>query len=323
MATNNSNFWFHKYPYTDFHELDLSWCLDTISDMKDAVDALAERVSACEGDIASLRTRMSTAEGKISTLEGKVATAEADIVDLKSRTSALENADIMDAVMLSDVVSVTPDTDSVRIEFAKDAYTDGAKSAGTDVADVPQATTSLAGVMIPSDKQKLNAFSVDGAGNAVFSGRVSGDDPTGGADFCTKDYVDSLAISGSASVTVSQSAVSVNALTHGTVEATLNRIVRYGKMRELQLSFRIITDRDYSQDANVLILDLADAGDVPAIGGLLCVGKVQTNAGSNYVGACSMTRGVDARITLTNNTGAVLPSGSDVVFHATACYIAN
>ena len=49
------NFFGHKYPYTDFHELNLDWFLEEFITLKDELTALKERVDECEGDIEQIK----------------------------------------------------------------------------------------------------------------------------------------------------------------------------------------------------------------------------------------------------------------------------
>lgn len=234
----NNNYWWHRYGYTDFHELDLTWLLTQVQELLSTVETLEVRVEQCETAIEELDSRLDTAEDKIMVLEGEMDTAQDDITGLKNRVTSIEGAEIMDATMLKEVASVVPSNANVSISFAKDAYTDGVKTTTTDTATIPSATTTNAGVMLPAEKNKLNAFSVDGSGNATFTGTVAGDAPVLGGDFATKQYVDSLAISGSATVTSSALTPTSD---HGTVlfNANANKIFRYGAIRMVTLSFNI------------------------------------------------------------------------------------
>lgn len=197
----NNNYWWHRYGYTDFHELDLTWILTQVQELLSTVETVEVRVEQCETAIEELDSRLDTAEDKIMVLESDMDTAQDDITGLKNRVTSIEGAEIMDATMLKEVASVVPSNANVGISFTKDTYVNGVKSTTTDSATIPSATNTNAGVMLPAEKNKLNAFSVDGSGNATFTGTVSGDDPTSAGNYATKSYVDSLAISGSAEVT--------------------------------------------------------------------------------------------------------------------------
>ena len=230
MASNN--FWFHKYPFTDFHELDLSFLLDTLSSIDTKVIELNARVDAVESTVASLADRMDTAEDKIETLEGQMSTAIDSISDHETRISSIEDSDIMDAVMLRNVGAVDADAQKVRINYVKDTYNNGEKTTGSDYADIPHATSESAGVIVPAEKEKLESFSVDANGNATFEGTVSGDDPTANSNFATKQYVDSIAITGSASVS-EQTIPWTSSKGNPSLGVTIRR---YGKLRSVHVA---------------------------------------------------------------------------------------
>lgn len=70
---------FNKYPYTDFHELNLDWIVEKTEECVDIVTEYDDRLTAAEGDISGLKTRMTTAEGNITSLQGRMTTAETHI----------------------------------------------------------------------------------------------------------------------------------------------------------------------------------------------------------------------------------------------------
>lgn len=103
---------FHKYPYTNFEQLNLDWLMEhvgafddrlnqveaTVTDLNSRVDtvesdvsALQERMTDAEGDILSLNGRVTTNENDISDLKGRMDDAESDIADIKPRLSTAED----------------------------------------------------------------------------------------------------------------------------------------------------------------------------------------------------------------------------------------
>lgn len=224
----------NKYPYTDFHELNLSWVIDKITDFE-------ARLTDVEEDVADLKTRMTSVEGRMTTAEERIARHDSDIAGLSSavggirdRVTTLENADIQGAAMLESVSSVEAGNASVTVNFSAAAYNDGEKTAGTDSAVIPAATSNAAGVMLPAQKKKLDIFNVVD-GNAEFSGRVSGSMPSGDNDFATKAYIDDIVITGeSAAYSESMYYFQVDAdpsRVHADIDLYGNFMFRYGLMR--------------------------------------------------------------------------------------------
>ena len=88
---------FNKYPYTDFHEMNLDWIVNKTEECVDTVSEFDTRLTTAEGNITNLQGRMTTAEGSITTLQsgvtslqGRMTTAEGDISGLKTRMTTAE-----------------------------------------------------------------------------------------------------------------------------------------------------------------------------------------------------------------------------------------
>lgn len=93
---------FHKYPYTNFEQLNLDWLMehvgafdDRLNQVEATVTDLNSRVDSVESDVSALQERMTDAEGDILSLNGRVTTNENDISDLKGRMDDVES-DIAD-----------------------------------------------------------------------------------------------------------------------------------------------------------------------------------------------------------------------------------
>ena len=186
------NLFRNKYPYTDFHELNLSWVISTVSDLIQKVDDLTVLVNSYENRVRTLET--TTAD-----LSSRMTAEEAKSAGFERRIGALEGADIMEAEMISGIGPTSRNASFVTIPYTKATYTDGAKTEAASNLAIEKATDSLCGVMVPEQKKKLDVFSIDNNGNATFSGRVAVGSPVGNKDATTKEYVDNMAISGSAS----------------------------------------------------------------------------------------------------------------------------
>lgn len=224
----------NRYPYTDFHELNIGWCIDKITDFE-------ERLTDVEEDVADLKTRMTSVEGRMTTAEERIARQEQDIHGLSTtignigtRVTTLENADIQDADMLEGVSSVEAGNAYVTVNFSAAAYADGVRTAGTDAAVIPAATSSAAGVMLPGEKAKLVPITVNG-NDVTFAGKVAAGSPTAAGDLTTKDYVDSLAISGSATVDTAVSEGSVH-FSEGNTQVDYDQfsVKTYGKVAQIR-----------------------------------------------------------------------------------------
>lgn len=203
----------NRYPYTDFHELNLSWCIEKITDFETRITSVEEDVAALKVRATALETRMSTAENKLTQHTSQIGALEAASASQEGRIQTLENADIQDASMIESVSSVSASESAVTVNFSAAAYADGVKTAGTDEAVIPAATSSKAGVMLPGEKQKLVPITVNG-NDVTFAGKVSGSAATSSNDYVTKSYVDSLAIGGSATGAYSADILTNKSLTN-------------------------------------------------------------------------------------------------------------
>lgn len=241
----------NRYPYTDLHELNMSWCIDKITEFEARVTSVEEDVAALKVRAAALEARMSAAENKLTQHTSQISALETSSASHDTRIQALENADIQDASMLESVASVEAGSASVTVNFAAAAYADGAKTAGTDAAVIPAATSSASGVMVPEDKAKLTKFTFNGndlqlpgdlsvtgdivADGGSFSGPVAAGSPVAAGDLATKGYVDSLAISGSATVDTAVAEGSVH-WREGNSEVEFDQfsVKTYGKVAQIR-----------------------------------------------------------------------------------------
>lgn len=192
-----NNYWLHRYGYTDFHELDLSWMLDRMEYVLHEVEEFSARLDVAESDIDALEQRMTTAEERIARHEQDIHGLSTSLGNLTNRVAGIEGLAVLDAKIVESVDSMEAMNDYVALHYTEAQYTDGTPQTASKTAVIPSATSSKAGVMLPAEKAKLGVFSVSN-GNATFSGKVAGLPATANSDFVTKEYVDSLAIGGSA-----------------------------------------------------------------------------------------------------------------------------
>lgn len=270
MATG----WNHKYPYTNFHELNLDIWLQKMTDLETLVNTFDARITQNTNDITALKGRMTTAEADIANLKPRMTTAEGKIEDLEENVSALNDADIMDAEMLSSVGPANATATNVQIPFVRDTYADGTKGSpsGSQTTTIPAATESAAGVMLPAEKSKLEAFSVDGDGNVTFDGRVSATGPAGSGDLATKQYVDSVVVAGTASVTYQNDIASDSWYTNNVTPDSYSTASgvsarQWGSYTDLTITkqFTFTTD-NITEDAQEITHITLQSGYVPSSG---------------------------------------------------------
>lgn len=79
-----------RYPYTDFHDLNLDFLLRQFSQYEDDIDDLKKRVKILEdwriiidGDITTIKGDITTIKGDIITIKGDIIDIKSDIVDIK------------------------------------------------------------------------------------------------------------------------------------------------------------------------------------------------------------------------------------------------
>lgn len=245
-----ARFW-NKYPYTDFHELNIGWCVDKITDFEARVTSVEEDVAALKVRATALESRMSTAEERIARQEQDIHGLSTEVGNLGTRVTTLENADIQDADMLEGVSSVEAGNASVTVNFSAAAYTDGVKTAGTDAAVIPAASSDAAGVMLPGEKAKLAPITVNG-NDVTFAGKVSGSAATSNNDYVTKEYVDSLAIGGSATGAYSADILTNKSLTNFYSPAGFTiKDYSYGLMHEWVITLNGTLQNAIAKGANV------------------------------------------------------------------------
>lgn len=227
---------FNKYPYTDFHELNADYLLAQLSAMVKTVEDLVIRVTTIEDDVTDLKQRVPVLETRMAGAERDIDALEAADRLIDGRLAALEGSDIMDAQLVESVGSVAHGVNTVTLNYTRCTYEHGQAGEGVAIQrNINAATDDTAGVMVPAQKKKLDTFTVDGSGNVIFSGTVSGNAPAGNSDYATKQYVDSIVISGGATVTFDNSPVTQwDTSSYATVTANNVKGMQYGNVREIR-----------------------------------------------------------------------------------------
>lgn len=97
-----------RYPYTDFHDLNLDYLLRQIAEFEEDLEALKRRVTALEGWKVII-------DGDITTIKGDIITIKNDILDIKGDIVTIQG----------DIVTINRNIDdhSVRIgDLEKNTY---------------------------------------------------------------------------------------------------------------------------------------------------------------------------------------------------------
>ena len=87
-----------RYPYTDFHDLNLDYLLRQIAEFEEDLEALKRRVTALEGwkviidgDITTIKGDIVTIKGDIIDIKGDIVDIKGDIVDIKGDIVTINN----------------------------------------------------------------------------------------------------------------------------------------------------------------------------------------------------------------------------------------
>ena len=320
----------HKYPYQNFHELNLDWIMGEVEDLETLVNTFDSRITVLESDNTSSKARLDDLEAADVVFDTRIALLENDNTSNKGRLDALEAADIQDAVVLSDMTGVSYTASDATIGFSKVTYTDGAAgSPATDNAVLLPASNIAAGLMVPAQKQKLEAFSVDGSGNVTFSGTVGGDAPSLNTDYATKEYVDNLAISGSASsTTVSGASLATFSSNYTTERGAGNFIygVKYGAARFLSFQMNLDTTSAVTPDEYGPIICQYTLVDTDFIEGLYAVFtpvsiyQLDANGVVEAVYNGYMHQ-INGKINFTLADTATIPSGKNIRIRGSSGYL--
>lgn len=303
-----ARFW-NKYPYTDFHELNIGWCVDKITDFEARVTSVEEDVAALKVRATALESRMTTAEERIARHESDIRGLSTAVGEIRDRVTTLEHADLQDAAMLEGVSSVEAGNASVKVNFSAATYENGVKTAGTDAAVIPAASSSAAGVMLPGEKAKLAPISVNG-NDVTFAGTVAGSAPSANNDFATKQYVDNLAITGSAALTYSEVQMQSD---HGSPSHGVHdcKIYRYGAVRAFVGNFSLLTvTSDISVNNAVAYVPLT-AGDLPPVNSFHVWAYDQ--AAQDYTFDVNVSRTTE-KIAIVNRSGRTITANDYISF---------
>ena len=101
-----------RYPYTDFHDLNLDFLLRQFSQYEDDIDDLKKRVKILEDWRIIIDGDITTIKGDINTIKGDIITIKGDIVDIKGDITTIKG-DIVD-------INITIGDHTTRIKDLED-----------------------------------------------------------------------------------------------------------------------------------------------------------------------------------------------------------
>lgn len=82
----------HLFPYTNMHELNLDWVLDTVKTLKEKVEALEKTPAVPETlltDVAELKEKVALLEEYITALNNKTVALETRVAALEQQVGSL------------------------------------------------------------------------------------------------------------------------------------------------------------------------------------------------------------------------------------------
>lgn len=169
---------FHKYPYTNFEQLNLDWLMehvgafdDRLNQVEATVTDLNTRVDTVESDVSALQDRMTDAEGDILSLNGRVTTNENDISDLKGRMDDVESdiADIKPRLSTAELNISTLDDRLTSDESTINGIRSDLNALDTEVDAIPIVAANPGG-----SGSTLNTISIGGTVYSVPTGGGGG-----------------------------------------------------------------------------------------------------------------------------------------------------
>lgn len=104
----------NKYPYTDFHELNLDWMIEAISNVQSSIDMFDETVQELKKELANIQglyPRVATLESYVATLQIELNTVKIKLAEVDAR----EKADIIELKKLIDNLAAT--VNNVTVKF--------------------------------------------------------------------------------------------------------------------------------------------------------------------------------------------------------------
>lgn len=111
-------FYGHRYPYTDFHELNLDWILEQITNFESKLATWEQEAADLEDalpDIANLQT-------DVSSLQTLVNSIQSDISDLSEIRAKLNSLDAVDIELTNEIDTLKSKIAAINTEF-DDIYT--------------------------------------------------------------------------------------------------------------------------------------------------------------------------------------------------------
>ena len=116
----NNMFYGHRYPYTDFHELNLDWVLEQITEFQTKLNEwseLAQQLQEALGDINDMKSDIATLQNLVSAIQTSISDLDAIRTKLVSLQATDESQQLEIDALKSIISGIEADFDAVYAYF--------------------------------------------------------------------------------------------------------------------------------------------------------------------------------------------------------------